>query len=497
VKQGWQQDLQPLHVFLGRIPSTRRADRPLFGVTTDAQALQNPSALAHTNQNYFKMQQLEAEYETVMLRALNSAPVQGSQPGSKVRPNLQFYTCFDEREESFRRHIEALADRPTNIQTYGVSGFFNMEVDEDRLELTQRTRGYEDRKRLISELSLAYEKATFSPFGSVAISAALLPVSAGKLLLKSLSPAATVALEDAFSRAILPTSDTDFAPPFSPEEAAGRLAQLFRNIGTTWGNDFARLVLLTGHGASSVNNPLAAVYSCDSCSGNEAGLSAKAFARAANDRSVRAALRQRYDISIPADTWFVGGRRDTTTDLVELYDLESVPATHERELTRARSVLDRARAQNALERCSKFFLAGDIKTPEAALKHVRLRARDVAEPRPELGRATNAAVIVGRRELTKGRFLDRRASLPSYDPFLDDERGSNLETVLTPALLRGSAVSLEYLFSTVNGGAGTQAPMNVVGNFALQRGTSGDLLTGLATQMTELHSPQRALYLVR
>ena len=39
-------------------------------------------------------------------------------------------------------------------------------------------------------------------------------------------------------------------------------------------------------------------------------------------------------------------------------------------------------------------------------------------------------------------------------------------------------------------------PVNVVGNFALQQGTAGDLLIGLATQMSELHSPQRALYLI-
>ena len=85
----------------------------------------------------------------------------------------------------------------------------------------------------------------------------------------------------------------------------------------------------------------------------------------------------------------------------------------------------------------------------------------------------------------------------------------------------GSGISLEYFFSTTDGGAGTKVPVNVVltlnltlgltltltltlakvpvnvvGNFALQQGTAGDLLIGLATQMSELHSPQRALYLI-
>ena len=40
--------------------------------------------------------------------------------------------------------------------------------------------------------------------------------------------------------------------------------------------------------------------------------------------------------------------------------------------------------------------------------------------RPELGHATNAITIVGRREWTRGLFLDRRAFLTSYDPTEDD-----------------------------------------------------------------------------
>ena len=85
----------------------------------------------------------------------------------------------------------------------------------------------------------------------------------------------------------------------------------------------------------------------------------------------------------------------------------------------------------------------------------------------ELNHATNAAVIVGRRELTRNVFLDRRAFLSSYDPLGDDERGTNLESVLAPALLVCSGINLEYLFSTIDvehHGAGTKVPMNVVGN---------------------------------
>ena len=48
--------------------------------------------------------------------------------------------------------------------------------------------------------------------------------------------------------------------------------------------------------------------------------------------------------------------------------------------------------------------------------HVEARAADLAQPRPEYGHATNAFCVVGRRARTRGLFLDRRAFLVSYDP---------------------------------------------------------------------------------
>eukprot|EP01094_Clydonella_sp_ATCC50884_P027385 TRINITY_DN7846_c0_g1_i1.p1 TRINITY_DN7846_c0_g1~~TRINITY_DN7846_c0_g1_i1.p1 ORF type:complete len:759 (-),score=243.39 TRINITY_DN7846_c0_g1_i1:257-2503(-) len=123
----------------------------------------------------------------------------------------------------------------------------------------------------------------------------------------------------------------------------------------------------------------------------------------------------------------------------------------------------------------------------------------MAEVRPELNHATNAAVVLGRRALTAATSLDRRAFLPSYHPAYDDERGSHLESVLAPALGICSGINLEYLFSTIDvehHGAGTKVPLNTVGNIGVLQGTSGDLRPGLPSQMTEMHVPVRALFLV-
>ena len=75
-------------------------------------------------------------------------------------------------------------------------------------------------------------------------------------MLRSFAPGASMELEDKFLRSTVGESKTDFAPPFSAEVAVGKIAQLLKNLGTM--KDFARLVVLTGHGARSVNNPFIA-----------------------------------------------------------------------------------------------------------------------------------------------------------------------------------------------------------------------------------------------
>ena len=73
----------------------------------------------------------------------------------------------------------------------------------------------------------------------------------GRLLLRSFAPILTMDLEDQIRSNTIGDSITDFAPPFDAATAMPKLSQLFKNIGTN-GNgrgDFARLVVLLGHGA--------------------------------------------------------------------------------------------------------------------------------------------------------------------------------------------------------------------------------------------------------
>ena len=312
------------------------------------------------------------------------------------------------------------------------------------------------KKRILARIGLALENASFATHDAEALAAAALqlPWAMANLVMTCLFPTAKRNIGGAFSSCFMPKGRTLIKSPFSPSTAAANLARTFHNVGCT--SNFARIVLVCGHGSRTVNNPFDAAHNCGACGGRDGGPNARLVAYHANSAEVRQILAETHKIFIPGDTWFVGAFHDTSSDLVEMSDIEACPESHIETLKAVQAVLLEARGRSALERCSKFMKAQHISTTESALSHVMTRSTDLGEARPELGHATNASVIVGRRELTKGLFLARRAFCPSYDPLNDDENGTFLERVIAPALIVVSGISLEYLFSTVEGGAGTK-----------------------------------------
>jgi uncharacterized protein YbcC (UPF0753/DUF2309 family) len=137
-------------------------------------------------------------------------------------------------------------------------------------------------------------------------------------------------------------------------------------------------------------------------------------------------------------------------------------------------------------------------TPEDIHQKIRLRSDSLFEPRPELNHATNALCIVGRRELSKGIFLDRRSFLNSFDYRVDPE-GKYLLNILKAAAPVCGGINLEYFFSRVDNtklGAGTKLPHNVMGLIGVANGTDGDLRPGLPSQMIEVHDPVRLIIIV-
>jgi uncharacterized protein YbcC (UPF0753/DUF2309 family) len=134
----------------------------------------------------------------------------------------------------------------------------------------------------------------------------------------------------------------------------------------------------------------------------------------------------------------------------------------------------------------------------AALAHVEARAADLAQPRPEYGHATNAYCVIGRRERTRGLFLDRRAFLVSYDPTRDAD-GAVLARIIAAVVPVVAGISLEYYFSYIDPtgyGCGTKLPHNVTSLLGVMDGAQSDLRSGLPWQMVEIHEPARLAIVV-
>jgi uncharacterized protein YbcC (UPF0753/DUF2309 family) len=196
-----------------------------------------------------------------------------------------------------------------------------------------------------------------------------------------------------------------------------------------------------------------------------------------NDEAVKSELRDR-GIDVPADTVFVAGEHNTTTDEVELF-ASDVPETHEEDIEQLRADLADARAGATAER------AGDLGADaEAGVREADRRAADWAETRPEWGLAGNAGFVVGPRELTDDLDLDGRSFLHSYD-WRTDPDGDALAAILTGPMVVTQWINTQYYFSTVDNavyGSGSKVTHNPVGNVGVYQGNGGDLMAGLPRQ---------------
>jgi uncharacterized protein YbcC (UPF0753/DUF2309 family) len=318
----------------------------------------------------------------------------------------------------------------------------------------------------------------------------------GKLIKRSLPGGSPFASEDSLgldakqARAIRPTLDAATAGGVAGQ--ADIAAQVLGGMGL--GEQFARLVLLIGHGSQNRNNPHSAGLDCGACCGQTGEVNARALAGLLNSPAVRIELRAR-GVQIPDSTWFVAGLHNTTTDEVLLYDLDELPASHTQDVERVKVQLAAAGGAARRERASALGLGALEHEQQSLLRAMRERADDWAQTRPEWGLANNASFIVAPRSRTRGVDLQGRSFLHDYD-HRKDTNGSLLELIMTAPMIVTNWINMQYFASTVDNqryGSGNKTLHNIVdGRIGVFEGNGGDLRIGLPWQ--SLHDGERWLH---
>lgn len=452
-------------------------------------------------------------------------------PGPSA-PRFQAVFCIDEREESLRRHLEEVA---RDAVTFSIAGFYfvpmyyrgaadarfvplcpaavrprHWVVEEVVGGAGEAHRRHAWRRRALGLVSHGLHLASRSFVLGALLSAVGGVLASVPLVARTLFPRLTARLRRGAGRLVeapgrtrlrLERDDPTPGPEdgrlgFSLDEMADMAERVLRDTGLTSG--FSRVVLLFGHGSTSMNNPHESAHDCGACGGSRGGPNARAMAHILNDPRVRDRLKAR-GLTIPAATAFVGGMHNTSSAAVTFCDLDCLPGSHREEFEEVRALVEEAAGRDAHERCRRFASAPLTLSFEAARQHVEGRAEDLAQVRPEWGHATNAVCVVGRRQRTRGLFLDRRAFLNSYDPTQDDADATVLTRVLQAAVPVCAGISLEYYFSYVDNpgyGSGTKLPHNITALLGVMDGAASDLRTGLPWQMVEIHEPVRILFVV-
>jgi uncharacterized protein YbcC (UPF0753/DUF2309 family) len=438
--------------------------------------------------------------------------------------------CIDDREESFRRHLEEIHP---SCRTASAAGFFAVAMyyqgsdhanfrplcpaiiqpkhfvrEEPTFSSIGINQRRADRRRWIGYFQhgvYAHSRTLIGGwvtgmFGAIATFPMVARIMAPRLtsrIRESLGsfvrpPATELHIERETEE---PGSDPE-SLGYSIDEMASIVIRILQDIGIV--ANFPSILILFGHGSGSLNNPHESAYSCGACSGGRGGPNARAFAMMANDPRVRRLTAER-GVEIPADVRFIGAFHNTCNDDVEYYDLDLLPRTHRPLFREIENSINLTRARNAHERTRRFESAALDLTPREALQHVEERAEDLSQARPEYNHATNALVVVGRRAWTRGLFMDRRVFLTEYDPAVDDVNVSVLTRILQAAIPVCAGISLEYYFSTVDSeryGCGSKLPHNVASMIGVMTGAASDLRPGLSQQMVEIHEPMRILFIV-
>lgn len=435
----------------------------------------------------------ETRYERDLASRLAGPPLSLGEP-----PIALVATCIDVRAEPLRRHLERLGP----VRTEGVAGFFGLPATI--IAPASRPRAYLPG---ILSPTLALSEVPEDPAelalheGMAGLARALRSARKGAARPYALAEVAGIplgawALARQFAGLSGPSSPPRGVPvvegPGAPDDDA-QAAIVRANLEAFGCSPLPELVVLLGHRASAPNNAQAGALSCGACGAAPGGRNARWVALMANRPEVRARLVD-WGWTVPEGTWFLAGEHDTTTDEVELFDLDLVPEERRGALTRTAELLARAGEAVRAERARRLGVR-----PRELVR----RSRAWSEVQPELGLAGAAAMLIGPRAASRGVDLAGRVFLHSYDP------GHDADGVLLASILEGPALVAHHIVMGYFAAAtdprryssGDKAAHEVVGLVGVRLGGSLDLGVGFAVQAVAVegrlvHEPLRLLVVV-
>jgi uncharacterized protein YbcC (UPF0753/DUF2309 family) len=448
-----------------------------------------PKTAQHLQTKILLQEALEIGWQRRVSEQFKGAKNRQATAGLKERTKVQAVFCIDVRSEVFRRQFEATAK---GIETIGFAGFFGFPIELNPIgyekgitqcpvlltpaetipETTNKPQQAAEKRSLMLHLKNAWYSfkmgaiSCFSFVGPVGL--AYLPklFSDAFGLTRPVQLPATANLT-AKAKAERKPDVSGLSLTKKVELASGALKAMSLTQG------FAPIVMITGHGSTTVNNPHATGLDCGACAGRTGEANARIAADVLNDKEVKKKLAKN-GIIIPSDTFFLACQHDTTTDEIQFFNAEQIPSTHDQAFKDLKKLTKEASQRTRAERSIRLGNA----------KNILNRSKDWAQVRPEWGLAGCANFIVAPRERTQFMNLSSRAFLHSY-AWQQDQDFNVLELIMTAPMIVASWISYQYYASTVNNqlyGAGNKTLHNIIGAIGVLEGNSGDLRTGLPMQ---------------
>ena len=474
--------------------------------TSDAVIQQAETALT---QDWLWQAALERTYQAPLCQGLMTAAA--TLPDT-TPPAVQAVFCIDVRSEVYRRALEAASPA---VQTLGFAGFFAMfveyrplgsemvrpqlpgllapglcitdecdEADESNTPGLGQVLAARRKKNLLwRQQWQAFRAGAGSTFSFVE-SCGLLYAS--KLLKGSFGAEAS---PPTVEQTGLPADQRNKLRPRLPTHGGPDLEARITSAATALGamgltKDYARLILMAGHGSTSANNPHAAGLDCGACGGQTGEVNARMLAQLLNDRVVRTGMHAK-GLMVPESTYFIAGLHNTTTDEMQLFDTDLLPQSHACDLASLKEWLKDAGQRARAERAASLGLAPLAALADDLHDAVKARTTDWAQVRPEWGLADCAAFIVAPRSRSQHLDLGGRSFLHDYQWQRDPGFGV-LELIMTAPMVVTNWINLQYHASTVDNGrygSGNKVLHNVVGgNVGVFEGNGGDLRIGLPLQ---------------